>query len=165
LDEHIPERCKPGLAALHANLPLAHIQDKPAFARNLINKYLDGQSTVDQAKEYGVTRQRLNQILLQHAEHEWRTAQVAQAATVVEEAEEEVKTAPDVLALARARERLKAAQWRLERLCSRIFGQKQEITHSVHPILNITVAGSTQVAVQQPDIIDVVPEQQIIETK
>jgi hypothetical protein len=157
VDDHIPDRCKPGLAVLHANTALAHITDKPAFARQLIEKFLDGQSTVDQAKEYGVTRQRLNQILLQHAEHEWRTAQVANALTESEAADEEVKTAQDALALARARERLKSAQWKLERLLSRLFGQKQEVTHNVAPILNISVATELPQGNTEHNVIDVTP--------
>ena len=39
----------------------------------------------------------------------------------------------------RARELVRAAQWELERLLSRLYGQKQEVTHNIVPVLNIAL--------------------------
>ena len=55
-------------------------------------------------------------------------AQVARAITQKESAEDELDGANDPLTLARARERLRGAQWELERIFHRIYGQKQELT-------------------------------------
>jgi cob(I)alamin adenosyltransferase len=49
----------------------------------------------------------------------------------MEQAKDDLGTADDPLTLARAREQLRSAQWELERLFSRLYGQKQEITHNV----------------------------------
>jgi hypothetical protein len=53
-----------------------------------------------------------------------------------------VQTASDPLSLARARESLRSAQWELERLFSRLYGQKQEVTHNLPqgPLVTIVLA-------------------------
>ena len=94
----------------------------------VIHRYLSDERTADIAASYGVARSRLNQWLLQHAEEPWRQAQVARAITAKEQAQDDLDEAQDPLTLARARERLRGAQWDLERLLSRLFGPKQEVT-------------------------------------
>ena len=96
---------------------------KKANPRDVLKRVLNEESTKDIAQSYGVTRSALNQWLLETAETQWRAAQVARAYRRKEEAEDEMDTATDSLSLARARERLKAAQWDLERVCRRIYGQ------------------------------------------
>jgi hypothetical protein len=46
----------------------------------------------------------------------------------IEEAEKDLKEAPDQLAVTRARERLASARWMLERLLRGIYGQDQQAT-------------------------------------
>lgn len=94
----------------------------------ILARYLSDESTQQIAASYGVTRQALGQYLLKTAEDEWRSAQVARAIARKEAAEDELEDAkktPDSLSLARTREKLKAAQWDLERVCRRIYGQDQ----------------------------------------
>ena len=94
----------------------------------VLDRYLSDESTKDIAASYGVTRQALGQFLLKAAEDDWRNAQVARALARKEAAEDDLENAektPDALSLARTRERLKAAQWDLERVCRRIYGQDQ----------------------------------------
>jgi hypothetical protein len=95
-------------------------------------RYLTEERTVDIAASYGVTRPALNMWLLAQAEDGWKQAQVARAISRKEAAEEELDGAPDPLTLARAREKLRGAQWDLERICSRIFGIKQEVTVDIN---------------------------------
>jgi hypothetical protein len=97
----------------------------------VIERYLSDERTADIAASYGVARSRLNQWLIENAEDVWRKAQVARAVTSLETAKDQLGAAEDPLTLARAREQLRGAQWELERLYSRLFGVKQEITHSV----------------------------------
>lgn len=99
----------------------------------VIQRYLQDERTSDIAASYGVKRSRLNQWLLEHAEEPWRKAQVARAITYWEQAKDDLEGAEDPLTLARAREQLRSAQWDLERLFSRLFGQKQEVsvTHTL----------------------------------
>ena len=46
------------------------------------------------------------------------------------------------LSLSRARERLKAAQWDLERICRRIYGQDQAVDASGKVSININLGQS-----------------------
>lgn len=99
-----------------------------AVAQSLIDRYLDGTSMQDLATEHGVTRPRLYQILLAKAPEDWRQAQVAHAVERLEEAKRGIDAATDALMLARARESARIAEWELERLLHRLYGQKQELT-------------------------------------
>jgi predicted DNA-binding protein YlxM (UPF0122 family) len=114
------------------NLPALRDQDP----KTILARYLSDESTKDIAASYGVTRQALGQYLLKHTEAEWKDAQVARAIARKEQAEDnleaigaKIETADKeqrdrlTLSLAHARETLKAAQWDLERVCRRIYGQ------------------------------------------
>lgn len=99
---------------------------READPKQILARYLSDESTQDIAASYGVTRQALGQFLLKNAEDEWKDAQVARALARKEKAEDDLESAektPDMLSLSRVRERLKAAQWELERVCRRIYGQ------------------------------------------
>lgn len=101
--------------------------------KQILLRYLTDESTEIIAKDYGVTRQALGQYLLRHAEEDWKEAQVARAIARKEKAEDAMEVAEDPLALAKARELLKAAQWDLERVCKRIYGQDHNLN------LNVTI--------------------------
>jgi hypothetical protein len=51
-----------------------------------------------------------------------------------------LREAKDGLELARARELVRSAQWQLERVLSRIYGQKQEVAPSSAVQINIGIA-------------------------
>ena len=110
-------------------------------AEDLLKRYLSDESTKDIADSYDVTRQALGRYLIRHAEDQWKEAQVARAIARKEAAEDALEVAPDPLALAKARELLKAAQWDLERTCRRIYGEDKVQGPTITPILTITVAG------------------------
>ena len=114
------------------NLPALRDQDP----KTILARYLSDESTKDIAATYGVTRQALGQFLLKHAESEWKEAQVARAISRKESAEDDLEgirakiEGADreererlALTVSLARERLKSAQWDLERVCRRIYGQ------------------------------------------
>jgi predicted DNA-binding protein YlxM (UPF0122 family) len=107
-----------------------------ADPKTILARYLSDESTKDIAKDFGVSRQALGQFLLKHAETEWKEAQVARAIARKEQAEDDMEGIASriegadkeerdrlTLTLSLARERLKAAQWDLERVCRRIYGQ------------------------------------------
>ena len=134
-----PAHARAGLQALYDGgyIPgkLAEVDPLQILAR-----YLSDESTKDIAASYGCTRQALGYFLLSNAGDEWREAQVARAIARKELADDEMEGAQDALALARARERLKSAQWDLERLLSRLYGAKQEVSHTgQQPALQITI--------------------------
>jgi hypothetical protein len=103
------------------NSPLAKY-DKKELTQTLLARYLDGEDMASLANEYGVTRKRLYQVLVEEDEEGWKTAQVAAAIDRLELAKGLIDTAQTALDLARARESAKTAQWELERTCKRIYG-------------------------------------------
>ena len=96
--------------------------------QTILQRYIAGATSTEIAKDLNVTRQGLAWWMRKHAEEDWKEAQVIQAIERKEKAQEQLDDAPDALSLARARESLRSAQWDLERVCSRIFGPKQEVT-------------------------------------
>jgi len=117
---------------------------RDADPKTILQRYLSDESTKDIAASYGITRQALGQFLLKHAEEEWKDAQVARALARKEQAEDEIERAGDALSLARARELLKAAQWDLERVCRRIYGQDAPTAaQAVQVIINLRREGAT----------------------
>lgn len=120
----------------------------------LLKRYLSDESTEAIAASYSVTRQALSKFLLSNAEADWKDAQVARAIARKEKAEDGLEAAEDPLALAKARELLKAAQWDLERVCRRIYGEDRNTEQVTTPILNITInAGQEQL--KQPAVLQV----------
>lgn len=151
---------------------LAHKQGalnplKAADPQSVLQRVLNEESTKDIAKSFGVTRSALNQWLLTNSETEWKAVQVVRAAKRKEDAEDEyerIATKIDgsdkeerdrlTLALSLARERLKAAQWDLERVCRRIYGQEaqQDGSSRVSITLNIGERSATSNTYPQEDV-------------
>jgi predicted transcriptional regulator len=107
---------------------LANIQGqlnplKDVKPTDILARYLAEETSTQIAKSLGVTKAALSYFMLKHSETEWKDAQVVKALTRKENAENYLETADNPLDLARGRELLKAAQWDLERVCRRIYGQ------------------------------------------
>lgn len=115
--------------------PLPKLAGKEADPEQILADYLAGKKTEEIAERYGVTRQGLGYWLRNHAENQWKEAQVTLAIERKEKAEDEFKAIRDEvdgadkdtrerlqLRLSLARESLKSAQWDLERVCRRIYG-------------------------------------------
>jgi transposase-like protein len=130
---------------------------KEVKAEDVLQRYLGEESSTQIAKSLGVTRSALNYWLLEHCEKEWKSAQVVKAIKRKEEAEDEMDTASDPLTLARARERLRAAQWDLERVCRRIYGQ--DAPPSVAAVqINIGIRREHDAAHQEPVTVELPKE-------
>ena len=138
--------------------PLANVDPK-----QVLQRYLSNESTKDIAATYGVTRQALGQFLLRTAEQEWKDAQVARAIARKEQAEDDldamgtkIATADReqrdqlALSLAHTRERLRAAQWDLERVCRRIYGQDAPPQGANAVQININLRSTPQDVVVEP---------------
>ena len=91
--------------------------------KDVLERYLAEETSTQIAATYGVTKAALSYFMLKHAEQEWKDAQVVKAMKRKEEADDLIETASNPLDLARAREKLRSAQWDLERVCRRIYGQ------------------------------------------
>ena len=107
-----------------------------ADPKDIISQYLDGKKSVEIAKGLGVTQQGLSHWLYANAEDDWKAAQVILARArkdraedavdrIIEEAEnaDQNRRAQLKLVLAGAEASLRAAQWDLERVCRRVYGQ------------------------------------------
>jgi hypothetical protein len=127
--------------------PLKDVDPKDVLAR-----YLAEETGAQIAKSLGVTRAALSYFMLKHAEAEWKDAQVVKAMKRKEDAEDLLETASNPLDLARARELLRAAQWDLERVCRRIYGQDSVPNAGAGVQININLRRSNG------DIVDVSPE-------
>lgn len=98
--------------------PLRHVDPKV-----VLDRYLGGETGPQIAQSLGVTKQALSHWLCNVAEQEWKSAQFVKAYNRKEQADDLIETADNPLDLARAREMLRSAQWDLERVCRRIYGQ------------------------------------------
>ena len=104
--------------------------------REVLERYLAEPHTSKIAESYGVTRRNLTRWLKDVCPVEWKQVQVVRALIFKEDGNEGLETAQDALALARAREMVKSAQWDLERLDSATFGQKiEQVIEVNHNIL------------------------------
>lgn len=112
--------------------------------QHVLDLYLTYRTTSQIAKDLGITRKSLVRWIVDKAPEQWKKVQVVRALCKKEDGDEGIESCVDALSLARAREMLKSGQWDLERLDSRTYGPKQEITANVQPILNIMVMAAPQ---------------------
>jgi hypothetical protein len=131
-------------AAARKNLPGGHMAGSVKLAKanhkDVLARYMAGEKIVDIAKGYGCTDAVVYHWLLRVAEEEWKSSQAAKAMADYEKAKEGLDTAADALSLARARERVRASQWELERVLRRIYGTDQppQGLQTVHIHVGIT---------------------------
>ena len=111
-----------------AKRPLANLPEerRAEIAQSVLERYINGEQVAQMAPDYGVSDVTIYALLLREREEDWKEVQRARALARLERAQGEMETAPDVLSLARARERVKSAQWELERLLRRLYGQDQQ---------------------------------------
>ena len=107
----------------------------------VLDRYLAGETGPQIAASLNVTKQALSYWLINHAEAEWKSAQFVKAFNTKEQAEELMSSATNALDLARARELLRSAQWDLERVCRRIYGQDAPANAAQAVQININLRG------------------------
>lgn len=129
--------------------PLKHVDPK-----DVLDRYLAGETGPQIALSLGVTKQALSHWLSNVAESEWKSAQFVKAFSRKEQADELIETASNPLDLARAREMLRSAQWDLERVCRRIYGQDAP-----------TASAAVQVNINLRHKPDTVIDAEVVETK
>lgn len=106
-------------------------------AKAILSRIIAGERTEDIAKGFNVTKEVLSYHLRTKATDDWKEAQVIRDIRRKEEAEDAIDSATDMLQLNKAMAKLKSAQWSLERLCSRIFGDIKEPTNERPVIIDI----------------------------
>lgn len=97
-------------------------------AKAILDRILGGERVEDIARGFGVKRRTLNFMLLKHAPEDWREAQVMRAIERKEDAEDALDASQNLLDFNKANAKLKSAQWDLERICRRIYGEVREPT-------------------------------------
>lgn len=146
-----------------------------ADTQAILARYLTDESTEKIAASFGCTRQALGQFLLKNDTEGWKAAQVSRQIALKEQADDDLaalKGRIDAfttiegkdeyerekeacrLQLSLAQARAKRAEWELERLLSRLYGQKQEVEHKGGLTVEIVKFGR-EIASQ--DIEDVMP--------
>jgi hypothetical protein len=124
-----------------AKRPLAHLpaERRDEIAQAILARYMMGEQVAEMAPDYQTSDVTLYALLLRDHEDEWKEAQRARALARSEgvnselaRLRKEAQTASDALSLARIREQIriaeanqKSAQWELERVYRRIYGQDQ----------------------------------------
>ena len=136
------------LAVILGKSPLANVDPK-----SVLERYLAEETSAQIASSLGVTVSALSLFLIKHAEDDWKSSQLIKALKRKEEADTELDTASNALDIARARERLKSAQWDLERVWRRIYGQDQPAPGHAAVQINIGIRRDDATnAVQHGDI-------------
>lgn len=101
--------------------------------------------TIEQiAQSLGASDVGLYLKIIREAPEQWKEHQAAKALRDLERAEERLEGANGMLEIARAREVLKSAQWRLERVLRRIYGQDQPSSVGQAVQININLRGAPQ---------------------
>ena len=128
-----------GLQAMNAGKPLADI-DREEMAQQILGRYEHGELMQDIAHSLGLKgSEQLYRLLIATVPDQWKDYQAARSLRRLEEATVELDMAPDGLTLSRAREKVKAAQWELERLLRRLYGQDQVPAGLVPVQINIGI--------------------------
>lgn len=111
-------------------------EERQQRLQGVIERFVNDEKLADIAQSLNISHSALNMALLEYAEDDWRRAQVARALTRLEKSQElrdsmeraETPLSHELLSLARDAE--KSAQWQLERLLRRLYGQEQAVTNS-----------------------------------
>lgn len=127
-----------------------------ADPRDILERYLNGESTPQIAASFGVTKQALSLWLITKAENDWKASQLVKAIERKDKAEELIETAATMLDLTRGREMLRSAQWDLERVCRRIYGQDvAQVAQAVQININLRRESATNAVQHEPIQLDV----------
>lgn len=128
------------LAIINGGLSQLPAETRDNILNDAINRYGKGESVYTIAEKLGIEHTTLYRHLVKHKGQDWQEAKVSHALAEIELAEQELKSAPDMLALSRARERVRSAQWQLERLLRRLYGQDQPANTHAAVHINIGIA-------------------------
>lgn len=112
-----------------AKRPLSGIsqEERNKIAAQVLDRYIGGEQVAAMAEEYGTSDVTIYAIILREHEDAWVDIQRARALARLERAQGDLEVAPDALSLARAREQVRSAQWELERLLRRLYGQETNV--------------------------------------
>jgi hypothetical protein len=119
--------------------------------QKILANYLEGEGTEEIADSLGVSVEKLVYYLTTRTPEKWKEAVLIRALKRQIDAEDEIDHAKDLVELRRAETKLKSAQWNLERVCRRIYGQDvpKEPTEKVNIVLNIGTNNTAEKVVSE----------------
>ena len=109
----------------------------------ILSHYECGVSIYALAEKLGVDNATLYRQLVKHRPEEWKEVRGARYHSQIEQAEKDMKEAPDALAVTRAREQLANARWMLERLQRGIYGQDVTPDQLGRVSITLNISGGT----------------------
>ncbi len=120
---------RPGPGKMRRNAVTGQVEPIPPDLKpaDVLKRYMTEETTSQIASSFGLTRKVLVSWLRQTAPAEWKAVQLIRAHDRKEIGNEQLEVADDALALARAREIIKSAQWELAAL-DPDYRPKQEVT-------------------------------------
>ena len=130
-----------------AKKPLGNIpaERRAEIADQVLERYIQGEQVAQMAGEYNTSDVTIYALLLRERQEDWVSIQTARALARLERNQNQLEGASDALSLARARESVRSAQWELERLLRRLYGEdKAQVAVQISPILNISVGVTPQ---------------------
>jgi hypothetical protein len=151
------------------NLPA---ERRKEIALELLTGYAEGREVAEMAPDYGVSDVTAYALLIRDHEGEWKQAQESRALANKARASKDLQdlreqlwraeTAHDILSLARIREQVKLAEiqakraeWELERVMKRIYGQDQPLDTAGRLSITLNISGgNTTNAVQHGATVD-----------
>lgn len=107
-------------------------------------QYLDGKETDEIAKKLGVSKDRLVYYLASRTPEQWMQIQLARSLKRYEAAEKDLDDARDTVAINKAVSKIKSAQWILERVCRRVYGEVKKEEPQVPVVVNINLGRHKQ---------------------
>ncbi len=110
---------------------------------HVLDQYLVSDTTSDIAKRFGLSRKALVKWLRTVRPKEWKEVQLIRAHVKLDDGEDGIVTSEDALSLARARETVKAAQFRLVSLDTD-YQPKQQVTYPGTPTAPQLLADALQ---------------------
>jgi transposase-like protein len=105
----------------------------------ILAHYENGASIYDLAAKLGVNNATLYRSLRRYRLEDWKEVASARYEAMIEDAEKELEKAQDNNAVTRARERLAAARWKLERIDRKVYGQDQPAGVGSAVLINISL--------------------------
>lgn len=142
---HVPAKCLAGLAKANADQPLAQLQGN---AEPILQRIRDGESARQVAVSLGISHNALYGFLLRNAPEAWMELSAGRCLARLEDAETLLDSAEDQIAVSKARESARLAQWSLERASRKLYGENKADAGGVTVQVLIVRDGETQSIVQ-----------------
>ena len=115
----------------------------PVPAMAVIDRVHNGETMTQIARSLGMGKSKLYAVILEQCPDEWRGTQVGIALERLENAQEELEGIDTSqqnggAEVARVRARIASAQWQLERVCRRIYGNSVQV--DVSQVIDVRIA-------------------------